>query len=354
MIKYSIIIPIYGCEKYLEPCVQSVLNQKGNYSYEIILIDDGSKDRSGEIADKFAEQYEQIRTVHKENGGAASARNRGIQEAKGEYILFVDGDDTIENDTLEIADNFLKNSDCDLIIFGMLFDFYKNEKLIETQIHSYDESCALNRSEALNRILELFNSNSLSSSCAKVFSSGIINDNSIRFNENLYLYEDFDFVLRYIGHIGSINVINKETYHYRLDIEDNRYRKRVADGSRFNYLLQCIHSDFDKLLYSEDANLDLIKKQMISIEQSMLNHALSESLNKSLNNYVMFCRVSEEYRNYTEFQRIYISSVEYVLQKSKVIDLTHNKKYFRMWIWVYYRKVRSKIVNIIRKVVRKL
>lgn len=353
MIKYSIIIPVYGCEKYLERCVQSVLNQKGNHKYEIILVDDGSKDRSGEIADKYAEMYEQIRTVHKQNGGVSSARNLGIQESKGEYILFVDGDDTLENNALEIADNILEKSDCDLIIFAMLFDFYKNQKLIKTQIYSYGNSCILNRSEVFNNIFDLFNSNSLSSACSKVFSSRIIKDNSIKFNEKLYLYEDFDFVLKYIGYIRNINITDLEIYHYRLDVDENRYLKRVADGSRFNYLLQCIHSDFDNLIYSEKTNSNSIKKQTISIECSMLSHAVSESLNDSLNNYSSFCRISAKYSNYTEFQRIYNSSVEHLLQTSKVIYLTHNKKYFRMWIWLHYRKIRRNIVNIIKRVIKK-
>lgn len=350
MIKYSIIIPVYECEKYLEFCVKSVINQKGNHSYEIILVDDGSKDRSGEIADILAHQYEQVRTIHKKNGGAASARNRGIQEAKGKYIIFIDGDDTIDNDMLDNADSILQKREYDLIVFGMCFDFYKKEKLIESKIYSFDLSCELHMSEMLYRISELYNSNALSSCCAKVFSSRIINDNFIRFNEKLYIYEDLDFVLRYLRYSNIISIISKGSYHYRIVTENNRYYHRIADVSRFNYLLQCIHSDFDKMIYSEDTNFYFIKKQMISIEYSILNQALTESLNKSLNNYIRFCRISEEYGKYSEFQRIYELSVDFELKQSKVIDLIHNKKFFLIWIWLCYRKIRSKIINIIKKV----
>lgn len=97
--KLSIIIPVYMVENTLERCVESVLCQ--DYAdYEIILVDDGSLDRSGDICDGFAERHDNIYVIHKKNGGLSDARNAGINAAKGEYITFVDSDDFIRNDTL--------------------------------------------------------------------------------------------------------------------------------------------------------------------------------------------------------------------------------------------------------------
>lgn len=95
----SVVIPVYNAEKYLEHCVQSILAQTYD-AFEIILVNDGSRDSSGAICDELASQHSGIRVIHKENGGAADSRNRGVQEARGNYIAFVDADDYIAPDYL--------------------------------------------------------------------------------------------------------------------------------------------------------------------------------------------------------------------------------------------------------------
>ena len=99
-IQISIIIPIYNVEKYIRKCVDSILNQSFK-SFELILIDDGSDDKSGEICDEYSKCDSRVRVIHKENTGSANSRNIGIKEAKGKYICFVDSDDWIEKDMLK-------------------------------------------------------------------------------------------------------------------------------------------------------------------------------------------------------------------------------------------------------------
>lgn len=96
---FSIIVPVYNVEKYLPQCVESILRQTYE-NFEVILVDDGAKDRSGEICDEFAAKDERVSVIHKQNGGASSARNAGIREAEGKYILFVDSDDYWSNNTM--------------------------------------------------------------------------------------------------------------------------------------------------------------------------------------------------------------------------------------------------------------
>lgn len=101
MLRLSIIVPIYGVEQYLRKCVDSLLAQNiPSSEYEIILVDDGSPDACPQICDSYAEAYENIRVVHRENGGLSAARNSGIEVAKGEYVMFVDSDDYIEPNVL--------------------------------------------------------------------------------------------------------------------------------------------------------------------------------------------------------------------------------------------------------------
>ena len=99
--KFSIIIPVYNVEKYIEKCLISILEQ--SYSdYEIIVVDDGSKDKSGVICDEFSQKYNQITVIHIPNGGVSNARNIGISKATGEYYWFIDSDDYIKPNSLEI------------------------------------------------------------------------------------------------------------------------------------------------------------------------------------------------------------------------------------------------------------
>ena len=97
MPKLSIIVPVYKVEQYINKCIDSILNQTFT-DFELILVDDGSPDNCGKICDEYAQKDERVRVIHKENGGVSSARNLGIDEAKGEYVSFIDPDDWIDLD----------------------------------------------------------------------------------------------------------------------------------------------------------------------------------------------------------------------------------------------------------------
>lgn len=121
--KFSILIPVYNVEKYLEQCLESVINQTFG-DYEVIIVDDGSTDNSPHICDSFAEKYpEKIYVVHKENQGLISARRTAIDKAQGEFCIFVDSDDFIECNLLEIVNNYLlKDVNIDMVIYS--FNYY--------------------------------------------------------------------------------------------------------------------------------------------------------------------------------------------------------------------------------------
>ena len=115
--KVSIVLPIYNVEKYLEKCVDSVRKQTYE-NIEIILVDDGSKDDSGKICDSLAEEDSRIKVLHKKNGGLASARNAGYQEASGKYLMYIDSDDSIKNDVVKRCVNAIEREQSDVVIFG--------------------------------------------------------------------------------------------------------------------------------------------------------------------------------------------------------------------------------------------
>lgn len=119
----SIIIPVYRVEKYLSKCLDSIVNQVKGRETEIIIIDDGSPDRSGEIADKYALEYSFVKAIHKANAGVAAARNTGIDSSRGSWLYFVDSDDWMAEGAVDILlDRTKKNPDADVI----LMDAWKN------------------------------------------------------------------------------------------------------------------------------------------------------------------------------------------------------------------------------------
>ena len=121
MPKVSIIVPVYKAEAYLHRCVDSILAQTFT-DFELLLIDDGSPDRSGEICDEYAQKDSRIRVIHKENGGVSSARQRGLDEAVGEYTIHVDSDDWVEPNMLEELYKKAKQDDADIVIC----DYFNN------------------------------------------------------------------------------------------------------------------------------------------------------------------------------------------------------------------------------------
>ena len=143
MITFSIIIPVYNCKNYLPMCISRIRAQTYP-GYEIILVDDGSTDGSGQLCDSLAAENASTHVFHKPNGGASSARNMGMEYANGRYLLFVDSDDTLEPDCLETVLAAMQSGTDELTVYGMAFDFYSGETLRKTECLAHPCSELLN------------------------------------------------------------------------------------------------------------------------------------------------------------------------------------------------------------------
>lgn len=239
MPKYSVIVPVYNCGPYLKHCVDSLLGQTYP-DFEILLVDDGSTDGSGALCDELAEAHSCIRTFHKENGGAASARNFGLDRAEGKYILFIDGDDTIESDTLVRIDEVVVSYPCDMVIFGLAFDYYAGKDTPERIEHlSVGHQGILPAGFFTTHFKELFDDNALSSACNKVFSAEMIRKAGLRFRENMTMYEDLEFVLRCFCCVDAFYCLALPLYHYRINAA-NFGHKRVHQLSKLRDNLHCL------------------------------------------------------------------------------------------------------------------
>ncbi len=226
--KYSFIVPVYNCSRFLPACVDSILTQNSE-AYEIVLVDDGSFDGSEKICDQYAEQYPQVTAYHKKNGGASSSRNFGIEKARGDFLLFIDGDDTVDTSLLKTIDNFWSGNGRTMLIYGMAFDYYWKGRMERCEMLSCGHSGDYSISNIFDFFQSFFSDNALSSACNKVFSANIIKTHELRFNEKMTLYEDLDFVLRYLKKIDSVICINRPLYHYRNDLTGDYLKNRVQN-----------------------------------------------------------------------------------------------------------------------------
>lgn len=130
---FSILIPVYNVEKYLDRCIRSVLDQSV-INYEIIRIDDGSTDRSGEICDNYSNRHANIRTIHKQKNGLYMARYDAIKEAKGDYLVFLDSDDTLDANALSILQMVISDTGSDMIVFRWRMMDNKTMKSVDSEI----------------------------------------------------------------------------------------------------------------------------------------------------------------------------------------------------------------------------
>lgn len=215
-IEFSIIIPVYKVEQFLGQCVDSVLEQTYK-NYEIVLVDDGSPDNCPQICDNYADKYNNIKVVHKENGGLSDARNVGLKSARGEYIIFLDSDDYWEeNNFLEKIIKFLKyqkNKDLDIILFQAKKFIEEKGIYILDNLYQSDIINSLNKEETIKYLLKT-ESYSMQA-CTKIIKRKFLIQNKIQFTKGL-LGEDLDWFLDLIMKANNIYAIDSINYVYRI------------------------------------------------------------------------------------------------------------------------------------------
>lgn len=210
--KYSIIIPAYNAENYIMAIVDSLLHLSYK-DYEIILVNDGSKDRTLEVCQSLHNISSRVVVVDQTNGGPSKARNTGLDVAQGEYILFADADDDIRGDFLAIIDKYVTAKDADVYCYGYLtvrsdyrgeIDMIPKEKLYAT------------RQDVLASVDEIADSFWFNVVYDKVYKRSYLKRNNIRFDESLYLGEDRKFCLEVLKNCSSWYFIPESLYVYKI------------------------------------------------------------------------------------------------------------------------------------------
>ena len=267
---FSVIIPIFNAENSLVRCVDSILNQSIK-DFVVLLINDGSTDNSAALCDNFMKNYQQIRVFHKENGGVSSARNLGISNASGKWIVFVDSDDYVESTYLE---NFINHSfhldDGAIVIQGVIFDSLDNRR-----VHKFVKS-VYSRNDVVKCII---NNNLLTFGApyCKLYNSRIVKEKELKFPENYCYGEDTIFFLNYIKYIKHIILLPSCNYHYIEGASDSLSRKshpfnqlklyfidNLTSVRNLELVFKCHH----KLMSAHGKNISgLLKKMLVDLHR---------------------------------------------------------------------------------------
>lgn len=273
----SVIIPVYNIKRYLSECLESVVHQTYK-NIEIILIDDGSTDGSGEICDDYDKKYSNIKVFHLKNSGVSAARNYGINQANGDYLTFVDSDDVIDKNMIEKLVNCMELYDIQLAVCS--YSYMYKDYIIDAHLSKVG---FLSREQVKN---ELFLTNSIRGfSVNKIFVTDIIKNNNLKFDSKIKICEDLLFVFNYVSYIANAYIFDDSLYYYRMRISsasnyitkrdltvfDAIVRMNEIDDKVYDYM-----NDFYTYLYFKYYKLIRKKDIFKSLKKISLKNLLTD------------------------------------------------------------------------------
>lgn len=234
----SIIVPVYKAEKYIHRCVDSLLAQTFA-DFEVILVDDGSPDNSGKICDEYASIDSRVKVFHKENGGVSSARQYGLDNATGEYVIHADPDDWVEQDMLGSLYNCAVSQNADMVIC----DFFVNQG--EQQIYRKQQPSMLEHNTVLRELFQQLHGSCWNKLVRRVCFSNF----NVRFPKNFSFCEDLYVNASLLVHDITVSYLPKAFYHYVLGVNDNsivgKYNLRIQqeDFSLFSSINELLKNN---------------------------------------------------------------------------------------------------------------
>lgn len=272
----SVIVPVYNVEKYLSRCIESIIKQTYR-NLDILIIDDGSTDESGTIADNYSKMYEYIRVVHKKNEGIGPTRNLGMSLAKGEYVLFVDSDDYIDEKMIEMLYNASQTYESDLVCCNKFRVYEKNKKGMQTNLN-LEEIKILSVKEALSLFL-------LTNYVDVVFWNKLIKKDLLKTIKcPNHIYEDVFVIYKIILQANKVVCLNAPLYYYcqrEASITDENYNDKMI------LLKEAVDENYNEIkrIYPEIENQLILGKihwYIVIYDKIILNKGKNHSLKKEI------------------------------------------------------------------------
>ncbi len=312
LIKVSIIVPVFNSEKTLHRCMESLVKQTLK-SVEIILINDGSTDSSGDICLSYAEKYKNIKYINQRNQGVSASRNVGIKNANGEFLLFCDSDDYYSLDACEAMYILALMNDSDVVVGGVNKKF---ESTNQTVISESDEDKA-------SRVMCLFENYRLNQIWATLYRRDVIVDNQLYFDTEMSIAEDLDWNCRVLKSVNKIDFCESIVYNYVLDNDNSLSKKfyknhysgfeKSSKSIRELFVDCCIENTGIQKLLSKLSNDLWIIMSSISNSNCYLN--MREKID-----YIQGCRSTDIYKELTSLKG-YLTFIKKFLIKIKPVWL---------------------------------
>lgn len=248
---FSIVVPVYNVEKYLGECVDSILTQSFD-DFELILVDDGSRDESGAICDEYAARDSRVKVIHKENGGQSSARNMGIAASSGEFAVFLDSDDMLCDKNFLADVHGVAQYGADVVVFRYC-KYFEDGHTVSCGARLDDVDCD-DKTEFLKKLVSR---DAFFCSCwSKVTRMSILKDNDIKFDESSSC-EDMDWYFNVVSHASKFKAIDKEYVYYRQranSVTSSFKKKSIED---YIFTIDKWHERFDVIEEREEREVML-------------------------------------------------------------------------------------------------
>lgn len=332
--KVSIIMPVYNCIRFLADSIDSVLSQTYT-DFELIIIDDGSKDNSRKIIEEYALKDQRIKAFYNQNHGVSYTRNYGINHADGEYIAFIDADDIYDQNYLEEMCKVIENENADLVCC----DYEMGYKLSDWQINN---GTTLNLSKQFNeKAFEHASEIGVGINIwTKLFSAEIINQYNIRFNEKLSYGEDMFFCWKMFLVSQNIIYLPKKLYFYRLS-EDTavlRYHDSLYEKYKNSF------NDMMKFAKSHDLDDEYFNRYFNFIFSQRLPAIFKMELKNPINHFFDKIKRIEMICNDNQIREGLNSSVD----EQTIYKLAYKKSIYKIYFYISYQNIRTKIVRKIK------
>lgn len=300
----SVIVPVYKSEKTLERCVQSLLDQSFE-DMEILLVVDGPPDNSGILADELAKKDARIRVLNQKNRGVSAARNYGLSEAKGEYIRFVDSDDYIPKESMEVLMDAMEKEDTDLVLAGYRHHVFERTIHKDIPVHG-----SFNLTEEEEQVYRLYYEGFLNMPWNKLYKKELITEN---FDTNWNLGEDLLFNLAYLKNCKRYSAIPQHVYHYvQNETGSSLSTKRKDDKLSFTIrLYEKVRTAF-ALIYPEgEEDPVLISKLVKEFLDDLENLAFVEDMTKGEKKNVIREYAAEMQKILNKNTKPYLTKLDY-------------------------------------------
>lgn len=319
--KVSIVVPVYNSEKYISRCIQSIIKQTYT-NIEILIIDDESKDKSLEIIKELSELDNRVIYISQKNSGPSMARNEGIDKSTGEYLMFVDSDDTLDKYYVEYMVNEITSMGKDMVCCG-----YKD--ISRYGVYDITDFRNFNNTNKIDFMKKVCTGTG-GVLWGKIFKKEIINRYNIRLNKDIFMCEDLIFVLEYSLKCNSFGIIDKYLYRYNR-LNESSISSNISINYIENYLR--VFKEIERLLVNADISKDEVNNIIIKRTQDIVLSIIdlhSKKLTK------IGLRKSEQDINY-------LLSIKYISEKKDKFETNSKLDYIYIFL-IKKGKLKSLII----------